>query len=153
MTSIACSSNSLMLDGIFQGREKEIRITPDKKWISVFDVIEVVGNQKNARKTWFDIQKSNSEVVASCNNFKFPGPGQRDTPIINAQGLVLLLNQIPGETARQFRSASAKILVRYLGGDLTLIDEIKAIDQVHAEDPENCAQIFSTRPNGSTKFT
>jgi len=40
----------LKFDGIFQGRESEIRITPDKK-ISVFDFIKVVGGQTNPRKT------------------------------------------------------------------------------------------------------
>ena len=40
----------LQFDGMFKGREKEIRITPNKQ-ISVFDFIKVVGEQDNPRKT------------------------------------------------------------------------------------------------------
>src|SRR6185437_785220 len=103
MTEIACSSNSLMFDGIFQGREREIRITPDRKWVSAIDVISVVGGQKNPKSVWERIKNSVSEVVAFCDRVKFSGPGQKDTPVINAKGLVILLQHIPGDLARQFR--------------------------------------------------
>lgn len=45
--------------------------------------------------------------------------------------MVKLLFLLPGETAKQFRNKSAETMIRYLGGDLTLIDEIKKIDQEH----------------------
>lgn len=48
--------NKLQFDGIFQGKENEIRITPDNM-ISVFDFIRVAGGQENPRKTWLDIEK------------------------------------------------------------------------------------------------
>jgi hypothetical protein len=43
---------------------------------------------------------------------------------------------------------SSEILIRYLGGDKTLINEIneineiKAIDDMHRENPDNIAQVF-----------
>ena len=67
-TPIACSSNSLMFDGIFQGREGEIRITADKKWISVFDVISVVGGQENPYSSWERIKNVFPEVLATSNS-------------------------------------------------------------------------------------
>ena len=73
----------LQFDGVFKGREKEIRITPDKQ-ISVFDFIKVVGEQDNPRKTWEDIEKKyKNEVVRFSDNFKFQGKRQKLTPVIN----------------------------------------------------------------------
>lgn len=132
----------LTFDGIFQGREKEIRITPDRQ-ISVFDFIKVVGGQKKPHQTWERIYNEHKDEVSSFwDHFKFKGTGQKDTPVINVQGMVKLLFWLPGETAKQFRSKSAETMIRYLGGDLTLIDEIKAIDQVHVDNPNNVAQVF-----------
>ena len=134
--------NQLIFSGIFQGREHEIRITSDKM-ISVFDFIKVVGGQKNPHETWKDIKKKyKNEVLGFSENLKFPGAGQKLTPVINVQGMVKLLFWLPGELAKQFRSKSAETMIRYLGGDLTLIDEIKTIDQQHIDNPNNIAQVF-----------
>ena len=140
----------LKFDGIFQGRESEIRITQDKK-ISVFDFIRVVGGQENPRDTWNNIKKKyKKEVVEFLDNLKFPGSGQRLTPVINVQGMVKLLFWLPGELAKQFRSKSAEIMIRYLGGDLTLIDEIKTIDNEHRVNPNNIAQVFRNEVNNNS---
>ncbi len=145
--------STLQFSGIFQGRENEIRITPDNK-ISVFDFIKVVGGQSQPRKTWNDIlDKYENEVVTFRNYFQFLGQGQKPTPVINVHGMVKLLMWLPGETAKQFRSTSAEILVRYLGGDLTLIDEIKKIDEFHIENPDNIAQIFRNEVINKQIFT
>ena len=138
------TQNQLQFSGIFQGREKEIRITSDAvKMISVFDFIKVVGGQEQPRKTWLDILKNHKEelgIVTFCNYAQFGKT--KKTPVINVQGMVKLLFWLPGETAKQFRSKSAETMIRYLGGDLTLIDEIKMIDQEHINNPENIAQVF-----------
>jgi hypothetical protein len=146
------NEQQLTFDGIFKGRESEIRITPDKM-ISVFDFIKVVGGQINPRKTWADILKNHKEeVVTFCYNLQFPGSGQSKTPVVNVQGMVKLLFWLPGEMAKQFRSKSAETMIRYLGGDLTLIDEIKAIDQMHVENPNNIAQVFREEVNETNRL-
>jgi hypothetical protein len=140
---------TLIFDGVFHGREKEIRITSNKM-ISVFDFIKVVGGQKDPYSTWNRIlNEHKDEVQAFCTNLKFPGSGQKLTPVVNVQGMVKLLFWLPGETAKQFRSKSAEVMIRYLGGDLTLIDEIKAIDQCHVENPNNVAQMFREEVNNN----
>jgi len=73
---------------------------------------------------------------------KFKGHKQRETPVVNAQELVLLLMKVPGEKAKQFRSAGANILVRYLGGDTTLIEEVQAINEAHIQNPDSQVAIF-----------
>ena len=63
----------LTFDGIFKGREHEIRITPDKQ-ISVFDFIKIVGGQTQPDKTWKRILNEHKEEVRTfCTNFKFDG--------------------------------------------------------------------------------
>ena len=142
-------SSQLKFDGIFQGRESEIRITSNKM-ISVFDFIKVVGGQIHPYSTWKRIlDEHKDEVCAFCANLKFPGAGQKMTPVVNVQGMVKLLFWLPGESAKQFRSKSAETMIRYLGGDLTLIDEIKHIDQVHQANPNNIAQIFRNEVNNN----
>jgi hypothetical protein len=137
----------LQFDGVFKGRENEIRITPNKQ-ISVFDFIKVVGGQLNSKDTWKDIEKKyKKEVVGFSDYFKFKGQGQKRTPVINVQGMVKLLFLLPGETAKQFRSKSAEVMIRYLGGDLILIDEIKLIDKEHIINPNNIAQVFREEIN------
>jgi hypothetical protein len=130
----------LTFDGVFQGREKEIRITSNKM-ISVFDFIKVVGGQRNPKQTWSNIQNSHKDEVVQFLDYAQFGKTKK-TPVVNVQGMVKLLFWLPGELAKQFRSKSAEIMIRYLGGDITLIEEIKAIDKCHIENPNNVAQIF-----------
>lgn len=134
--------NKLQFDGIFQGKENEIRITSENM-ISVFDFIKVAGGQENPHDTWrYIIKKHKNEVLEFSENFKFQGQGQRTTPVISVTGMVKLLFLLPGEIAKQFRSKSAETMIKYLGGDLSLIDEIKKIDQKHINNPNNIAQVF-----------
>lgn len=39
--------------------------------------------------------------------------------------MIELINLLPGERAARFRQAGAKVLVRVLGGDETMVDEIR----------------------------
>ena len=120
-------SPKLQFEGIFQGREKEIRITEDKR-ISVFDFIKVVGGQANPKQTWANIQKNHKEEVVQFLDYSQFGK-TKATPVINVQGMVKLLFWLPGELAKQFRSKSAEVMIRYLGGDTSLIDEFKKLQE------------------------
>lgn len=46
--TVTVPEQQLVFHGIFQGRENEIRITPDKM-VSIYDFIKVVGGQANPR--------------------------------------------------------------------------------------------------------
>lgn len=111
---------------LFHGKEGSLRISDDSKWVSVFDIIELVGEQKNPKDAWNDVKNKHSDIVAFSDYCQFGK--KKKTPCVNAKGLVLLLMQIPGEKAKQFRLAGADILVRYLGGDTTLVDEIQQLN-------------------------
>lgn len=47
------------------------------------------------------------------------------TPVATAPELVSLVWDLPGKAAKEFRRTSAHLICRYLGGDLTLIQEIE----------------------------
>ena len=134
------NNQSLVFDGIFSGRELEIRITPDKQ-ISVFDFIKFVGGQANPKQTWKNVLNNHKDEIVQFLDYSQFGKTKK-TPVVNVQGMVKLLFWLPGELAKQFRSKSAEVMIRYLGGDLTLIDEIKTINQHHIDHPNNVARVF-----------
>jgi hypothetical protein len=145
-------NSELTFSGIFKGREKDIRITEDKM-ISVFDFIKVVGGHKKPKNVWYDIEKRyKNELALFSGQFKFPGRGKTLTPVINVNGMVKLLFWLPGELAKKFRSTSAETMIRYLGGDLSLIDEIKTIDNEHNNNPNNIAQVFRQEVKSNNLF-
>jgi len=64
-----------------------------------------------------------------------------ETPVINGQGLIKLLFHLPGKKARAFVAEAAEKLVRFIGGDATLIAEIHRNRQIASED-SNSMQAF-----------
>ena len=59
-------------------------------------------------------------------NFKFSGEGQRQTPVADARAMAEIVMVLPGRTAARYRKKAADIIVRYLGGDPTLVEEVAA---------------------------
>ena len=125
-------------------KDKHIRATPEvPKRVSVYDAIIVMTGNKKARDVWYSLCEVHSDVAALAGNFKFPGQGQRDTPVVGAKGLVTIMNLLQGERAAKFRAAEADVLVRYLGGDLSLIQEVQGIRQAQQQLPQDHpARIF-----------
>ena len=66
------------------------------------------------------------------------------TPIATAAEIIEIIWQLPG--ASDFRRNCAKVCVRYLGGDESLVDEIRANrrlqEQLREEEPDHPARIF-----------
>jgi hypothetical protein len=50
---------------LFHGKEGSLRITDDSKWVSVFDIIKMVGEQKNYRTIWDRIEKNTDQEVVN----------------------------------------------------------------------------------------
>jgi len=115
--------------GSFAG--ETIRTTSDG-YASIYDVMRVAGVGRTSTLAWDELKSrffqfentsdtSNSRPLVK--SFKFPGRGQRDTPVVSGQGLVRLLFLLPGKRARQFVAESAELLVRHIGGDESLTDD------------------------------
>eukprot|EP00291_Cryptomonas_curvata_P026340 CAMPEP_0172175368 /NCGR_PEP_ID=MMETSP1050-20130122/14187_1 /TAXON_ID=233186 /ORGANISM="Cryptomonas curvata, Strain CCAP979/52" /LENGTH=362 /DNA_ID=CAMNT_0012847459 /DNA_START=383 /DNA_END=1472 /DNA_ORIENTATION=- len=102
-------------------------------WYSVFDFMMkacAYTDSASARKEFERLTKDGSEykdeVVALCHYFKFPGQGQRDTPVMTIRGLQRLLMILGGKVAAEFRRVVEQTFTRVLAGDLSLIDVIQA---------------------------
>ncbi|MEM9944707.1 MAG: hypothetical protein AAF810_01400 [Cyanobacteria bacterium P01_D01_bin.36] len=121
---------------------------------SVFDLIKAFGSQKNVRDTWGDITKSHPEVVGKTDNFskvplktdnfqrssiknvttlqtltncyywKFPGQGQRETPVANVRGCMEIAVLIPGKKAAKLRALMVDVFVRYFEADPEIAKDI-----------------------------
>ena len=94
--------------------------------VSVIDVtMAITGKDRNhAAEDFRRIIGSYPEVNANCVNLKFKGSGQRDTPVTDARGIVEIVMLLGGRQAARVRRQAAELLVRYLGGDLSLVDEV-----------------------------
>ena len=70
----------------------------------------------------------------------------RCTPVTDARGMVTIINLLSGSEAAKFRAASADIMVRFMGGDLTLIAEIQRNaeiqEQLHQTPGQNAFEMF-----------
>jgi hypothetical protein len=76
--------------------------------------------------------------------------------VTDAKGIVEIIMLLPGQQAARVRRRAAKLLVRYLGGDLAIIDEVCALrglqEQLAADRPEDPRRIFgeAMEASGST---
>ena len=86
------------------------------------------------------------EVGTNCSNLKFPGRGQRDTPVVDVRGIVEIVMLLPGRHAARVRRQAAELLCRYLGGDLALVDEVYRNrgfqEQLAVQAPEDPRRLF-----------
>ena len=109
--------------------------------MSVYDVLQVVtgSSASNACNVFSRVSEAFPEVLTNCSNFKFSGRGQRETPVAEARTIVEIIMVLPGRAAAQVRRAAASVVVRYLGGDLSLVEEIATIrlkqEDMDADEP------------------
>ncbi len=142
-------------DGTFAGQT--IRVTEDG-YASIYDIMRVAGVGRDPFHAWNDLKDKLRPASVTSGTSKTPGPtvkyykftgrGQRDTPVINGAGLVRLLMLLPGPKARQFVAESAETLVRFIGGDESLVAEIHRNREI-AQGNSNSVQSFM-RSNIST---
>ena len=89
-----------------------VRSTDDRRF-SVYDVLVAFGvadKSSNAKNVYDRLVTNNSEVTTLCSKFKFPGRGQRDTPVATEEGIYQILMLCPGQRGAEFRSWAAGIL-------------------------------------------
>ena len=132
----------LCLSQLTEGDVRQIRKTAeDPPRVSVIDTIAAVCKQdpRHAAITCQRLSQNYPEVFTNCTHFKFSGQGQRETPIADARCITEIIMVLPGRVAGQYRKQAADIVVRYMGGDLSLVDEIAANrlrqEELDDEDP------------------
>ena len=90
-------------------KDEQIRVTLERpKRTSVHDVIRVITGNLQYKRTWKDLHEKYLEVGVHTTYFKFPGRGQRDTPVVGARGLVTIMNLLAGERAARFRAGRGR---------------------------------------------
>ena len=147
------NKNENIMEFMFNGNDefngKKLRVTNEiLKRVSIFDLISVVCNVNNPRDKYNELIKNYPEVVEISYNLKFEGSGQRKTPVTDAKGIITIINLLSGPLAAKFRNSCSEILVRFLGGDLTLIDQIKINNDIQQQLPDNNPiKIFSEAIN------
>ena len=113
-----------------------IRITDDGRF-SVFDVIEFCG-KKNPVQVWSGDNRANGltskypELPQKVEDFKFPGRGQRFTPVANRENILYIIGLLPGAIGRSYREESAKVFLQYLDASPELAESV--IDRATPED-------------------
>ena len=111
----------------------------DPPRVSVYDVLSAItGLPTNGCSTiWSRLQDSFPDVATGCCNFKFPGQGQRPTPTADARQITAIIMLLPGTAAAAFRRKCADIMVRFMGGDPSLVAEIAANRLAQESIPED----------------
>ena len=89
------------------------------------------------------------ECVAFCHAYKFTKSGcgsHVESPGTDAEGITNIFMVLPGSADAELRKHCAKVVVRYLGGDPTLVDEIAANraaqERLAQQDPSHPARLF-----------
>ena len=74
-----------MLDKLHTGicKDKNIRITPDNKYVSILDIIQLINNssKNSVSKLWAKINDKINDL--KIYSYKFPGPGQKIHHVVN----------------------------------------------------------------------
>ena len=94
--------------------------------VSVVDVA-VAGTRKTQSNAARDIRRiadQSPEIGTDYATFKFQGRGQRETPVTDTRGVTEIVMLLPGHQAAFVRCQAAQLLVRYLSGDMRIIDEV-----------------------------
>ena len=108
---------------------RQIRKTAeDPPRVSVYDVIGAMTglNSGNCANVWKRLLEAYPELTTTSSQFRFGGRGPSGTPVADARGIAEIIMLLPGRAAARFRKASADVVVRYLGGDPSLVEEIAA---------------------------
>ena len=104
---------------VFEFQGNAVRATGDGRF-SVYDVLvafveptERKGKKAeaiNPRQILKSIAARNPEVVHFLDDFKFPGKGQRQTPVATEEGMYQILMLCPGKRGAAFREWAAGVI-------------------------------------------
>jgi hypothetical protein len=146
----------LCLQELNEGSVRQIRKTAeDPPRVAVYDVLQVVTgcSSQNCSVVYGRLSQGFPDVLTNCSHFKFSGQGQRETPVVDARGVVEIIMVLPGRAAARVRKAAADVIVRYLGGDPQLVEEVAAnrLSQQNLEESDPARLFGQTVESEATK--
>ena len=113
--------------------------------LSIIDVLQICTGHSPCvcSNTVARLQEQYDGLSDKITEFQFPGARQRKTPITCMEGITQIIMLLPGKAVGRVRKDAAPVLVRYLEGDLTLVDEI-AQNHLHQQemDEDDPRRIF-----------
>ena len=126
---------------------QQIRKTNDTPpLVSVFDVISAIKrcSSNAASVSWKRLNEAHPETTTFCHTYNFRSDGRGSpTPVTTASGIARIIMLLPGKAAAGLRKTASDLLVRYLGGDTTLVEEIYGNRQIQEQLPQDHpARIF-----------
>ena len=132
---VPAASNPLFRLDIMQLTEDDLcrycRFTPDRKRFSIYDAIAKFKGCSIDRAGYVF---RNLDRGSMTNNepveHKFPGAGQRPTPVGTLHEIVQILARLPGKQARALNAQTAEVTLNVLAGSRAAID---AAEQKRAE--------------------
>ena len=141
------------LSGLLGREVQQLRITEEiPPRISVIDVAVVITGHgaKYASEAVRNIRQNHPDVSEKIGDVKFPDSrgrkGQKSTPAMDVRGAVEIILLLPGSQAARVRRQAAELLCRYLGGDLSLVDEVCAIrgfqEELAVRAPDDGRRVF-----------
>ena len=107
------------------------KMADGRSFFSVYDIMWNTGAYKTydaVKSSWTRLLQSEfgKEVGRLTTDFKFPGQGQRDTPCMDFVGIQRLFSILDGKIGEEYRKLAVASLTRILGGDLSLVREIRS---------------------------
>jgi hypothetical protein len=103
----------------------QLRTTPSGE-LALIDVAMIFTGMNNnhaaeaVRNTLQSFQEFNDKIV----KFKFPGRGRQTIDVAPLATAIEFAFLLPGRAAANIRRQAATLVVRYLGGDTTLVEEV-----------------------------
>jgi hypothetical protein len=141
------------------GQIGRIRTTPQNQ-PAFIDVISIIFH-KSKRVSATDLRRLTEQcrtVESSRCLCHFPGERQRPTPVAkDLKTLIQVIFMLPGPEAAQVRQAAAEIFIRFMGGDLSLIQDVQRMNEVQAflreHEPEHPMRIFGEAVESTEEVT
>jgi len=115
---------SISFDEIVKGRDATVRITEDGLLYAIDLVMVVTG--KNRNEAGEAIRRIPEDLFSSdrMTERKVPGKGMTKTKLVKFEDAIELIMVLPGKMSRSCRKQMADVIVRYLDGDFSLVNEI-----------------------------
>ncbi len=112
-----------------------------------------VSLQRDAKKAAQDVATVKDrlpDLTQNLGQVKLPDvcrrKGNKDTPVADVRGIVEIIMLLPGHRAARVRRQAAELLVRYLGGDMRIVDEVIALrglqEELAGRAPEDPRRLF-----------
>ena len=124
-----------------------IRMTPEKQ-PSLIDTISVLTRKSKheSAKVWRRLEGQFPTLGPKCPHAAFPNHG-RETPVAgDLKTLIQVIFLLPGREASLVRQAAAEVFIRFMGGDLSLIQDVRRMNEIQSflreNDPEHPMRVF-----------